>query len=219
MLFKTARVQLWRRCPGCKIVIELKDGCRHIICRCKTQFCYRCGALWSDGKCSRTPPCELWSEDELIRHEQEEEDPPSPETHPQLGQQLFHVQEAFGPPRTISSEPLTSVLQEVIEALAHPPEPKPNFTAASIFSQSQRARAHNVLHWSEGPGENTTDWNTFTADMIARLTCGYCSRRFFNLRALEQHLNHVQKHLVFKCCEKCFRESDDLRRHKAAVHG
>ncbi|OCH93922.1 hypothetical protein OBBRIDRAFT_238839 [Obba rivulosa] len=41
----------WARCPGCETMIELKDGCLHITCRCRTEFCYVCKARWKTCKC------------------------------------------------------------------------------------------------------------------------------------------------------------------------
>jgi IBR domain, a half RING-finger domain len=36
----------WRRCYKCRTLVELTQGCSHITCRCKAQFCYICGAVW-----------------------------------------------------------------------------------------------------------------------------------------------------------------------------
>jgi hypothetical protein len=36
----------WRRCYKCRSLVELAQGCTHITCRCKAQFCYICGAVW-----------------------------------------------------------------------------------------------------------------------------------------------------------------------------
>ncbi|KAF7843167.1 putative E3 ubiquitin-protein ligase RNF217 [Senna tora] len=33
----------WRKCPNCNFFVEKKSGCQHIICRCKFEFCYKCG--------------------------------------------------------------------------------------------------------------------------------------------------------------------------------
>lgn len=37
----------WSRCPGCKSLCELKEGCAHITCVCKYEHCYLCGSDWS----------------------------------------------------------------------------------------------------------------------------------------------------------------------------
>ncbi|RDL31495.1 Uncharacterized protein BP5553_09704 [Venustampulla echinocandica] len=37
----------WRRCYKCRTLVELTQGCSHITCRCKAQFCYICGAVWN----------------------------------------------------------------------------------------------------------------------------------------------------------------------------
>ncbi|KAG0646946.1 Ariadne ubiquitin ligase [Hyphodiscus hymeniophilus] len=36
----------WRRCYKCRNLVELTQGCSHITCRCRAQFCYICGAIW-----------------------------------------------------------------------------------------------------------------------------------------------------------------------------
>ncbi|KAF7329029.1 RBR-type E3 ubiquitin transferase [Mycena venus] len=39
-----AKQELWRRCPNCSAMVELKFGCNHITCVCSHHFCYTCGA-------------------------------------------------------------------------------------------------------------------------------------------------------------------------------
>ncbi|KAK6952153.1 hypothetical protein Daesc_006685 [Daldinia eschscholtzii] len=36
----------WRRCYKCRSLVELTQGCTHMTCRCRAQFCYICGAVW-----------------------------------------------------------------------------------------------------------------------------------------------------------------------------
>lgn len=36
----------WRRCYRCRTLVELAQGCAHMTCRCKAEFCYICGAVW-----------------------------------------------------------------------------------------------------------------------------------------------------------------------------
>jgi IBR domain, a half RING-finger domain len=40
----------WRRCPGCRILVEKADGCNCLTCRCGTAFCYKCGRKWSSKR-------------------------------------------------------------------------------------------------------------------------------------------------------------------------
>jgi hypothetical protein len=39
-----SREEGWARCPGCGQMVELNKGCNHIVCRCRTEFCYICAA-------------------------------------------------------------------------------------------------------------------------------------------------------------------------------
>ncbi|KAH9937494.1 uncharacterized protein B0H18DRAFT_199684 [Fomitopsis serialis] len=50
----------WARCPGCKHLVELAQGCYHITCRCGKQFCYVCTETW------KTCPCPQWDEGRLL---------------------------------------------------------------------------------------------------------------------------------------------------------
>ncbi|KAH9939856.1 hypothetical protein B0H21DRAFT_794932 [Amylocystis lapponica] len=50
----------WARCPGCGQLIELNLGCFHMTCRCRTEFCYVCKALW------KTCACPQWDERRLL---------------------------------------------------------------------------------------------------------------------------------------------------------
>ncbi|CAL1709003.1 unnamed protein product [Somion occarium] len=50
----------WARCPGCETLIELNLGCYHMTCRCKTEFCYVCRAIW------KTCRCPQWDETRLL---------------------------------------------------------------------------------------------------------------------------------------------------------
>ncbi|KAN0076775.1 hypothetical protein V8E55_010630 [Tylopilus felleus] len=59
-LREMATANKWQTCPGCHAIVELSQGCYHIICRCSTQFCYLCSARW------RTCNCRQWDEDRLL---------------------------------------------------------------------------------------------------------------------------------------------------------
>lgn len=60
----------WRRCYKCRNLVELTQGCSHITCRCKAQFCYICGAVW-DATVGCPNHCN--GEEELQRRRLEEE--------------------------------------------------------------------------------------------------------------------------------------------------
>ncbi|KAI0824143.1 hypothetical protein BC628DRAFT_1379988 [Trametes gibbosa] len=49
-----AKAQGWQRCVSCKHLVERRDGCPHMQCICRAQFCYLCGREW--GKCNSTCP-------------------------------------------------------------------------------------------------------------------------------------------------------------------
>lgn len=50
-VLEVARLQRWQRCFNCGAVVELIFGCDHITCRCRAQFCYKCGNPWSSCVC------------------------------------------------------------------------------------------------------------------------------------------------------------------------
>ncbi|KAK7053521.1 RBR-type E3 ubiquitin transferase [Favolaschia claudopus] len=55
-----AREQHWQTCPGCGQIIDLQQGCFHMTCRCRTEFCYVCAARWKNCTCPQ------WDEARLI---------------------------------------------------------------------------------------------------------------------------------------------------------
>ena len=42
-LFSLARESQWKRCPGCRTMVQRDFGCFYIACNCGTRFCYECG--------------------------------------------------------------------------------------------------------------------------------------------------------------------------------
>ncbi|KAF5794286.1 putative transcription factor C2H2 family [Helianthus annuus] len=49
MAVALAKKKKWKKCPNCNFFVEKAEGCVHITCRCKFEFCYTCGAKWSQS--------------------------------------------------------------------------------------------------------------------------------------------------------------------------
>ncbi|KAF4979344.1 hypothetical protein FZEAL_4430 [Fusarium zealandicum] len=60
----------WRRCYKCRNLVELVEGCTHMTCRCKAQFCYVCGGVW-DANIGCPNYCN--GEEEMERRRREEQ--------------------------------------------------------------------------------------------------------------------------------------------------
>ncbi|PSN67710.1 hypothetical protein BS50DRAFT_457483, partial [Corynespora cassiicola Philippines] len=51
LLMDVAKRSKWQECSRCKNLVELVQGCYHMVCRCKHKFCYLCGAQWKSCTC------------------------------------------------------------------------------------------------------------------------------------------------------------------------
>jgi hypothetical protein len=54
--------QQWKQCPKCMQMVERSEGCNHMLCRCGSGFCYKCGQPYKDkkpapGNVHGTPAC------------------------------------------------------------------------------------------------------------------------------------------------------------------
>ncbi|KAF8848250.1 hypothetical protein BDZ45DRAFT_698543 [Acephala macrosclerotiorum] len=47
-----AELEGWKRCFQCHAFVEHNQGCRHMTCRCKAEFCYICGERWRTCSCT-----------------------------------------------------------------------------------------------------------------------------------------------------------------------
>ncbi|KAI1798029.1 hypothetical protein LXA43DRAFT_1106215 [Ganoderma leucocontextum] len=184
-----AKAENWRRCPKCAIIVELTIGCNHITCRCKTEFCFKCGALWDIQKsmCSSKPSCELWDESMLLeaRERQRERD-----------------QARRNPGR--------------VPAVAAAPPPPPPYEYIGIGMGGAYIPGppafDDDLSWMDDPAILCTrHW--FTSNMINSLTCQYCDTSLNSLADLRYHLNHVRWHSVYACCGRFFKRDVDFERH------
>ncbi|KIW37341.1 uncharacterized protein PV06_10388 [Exophiala oligosperma] len=50
-LAQVAREKGWQRCYNCSAMVELKEGCNHMTCRCTAEFCMICGLKWKSCDC------------------------------------------------------------------------------------------------------------------------------------------------------------------------
>ncbi|KFA55545.1 hypothetical protein S40293_02035 [Stachybotrys chartarum IBT 40293] len=51
LFLEQAKDEGWQRCYRCKAVVELKEGCNHMTCRCGAEFCMICGVKWKNCDC------------------------------------------------------------------------------------------------------------------------------------------------------------------------
>ena len=51
-LQRIARQEGWKRCYRCKMLVEHKEACQHMTCRCGAEFCYVCGQIWRSCSCT-----------------------------------------------------------------------------------------------------------------------------------------------------------------------
>ncbi|XP_066359852.1 E3 ubiquitin-protein ligase RSL1-like [Miscanthus floridulus] len=49
VVLEMAKGEKWKRCPQCKFLVDKRDGCVHITCRCGFHFCYACGEPWGQS--------------------------------------------------------------------------------------------------------------------------------------------------------------------------
>ncbi|KAM0341011.1 hypothetical protein ACHAPU_010243 [Fusarium lateritium] len=42
----------WKRCFNCHALVEHREACQHMTCRCGTQFCYVCSRQWRTCTCT-----------------------------------------------------------------------------------------------------------------------------------------------------------------------
>ncbi|KAI0777234.1 hypothetical protein BD413DRAFT_601706 [Trametes elegans] len=181
------KAENWRRCPSCSFIVELTLGCNHITCRCKTEFCFKCGSLWDVRKkrCSRNPSCELWDDDMLLEERERERE------HQRQARRVEPVARIGG-----------------MFAIPPPPYVPP----APVHVHHAPPRDDSDLSWMDEPGVLCTrHW--FTAEMIKTLTCQYCDTKLNSLADLRYHLSHVRWHAVYACCGRFFKREVDFQRH------
>ncbi|KAI0336752.1 hypothetical protein GY45DRAFT_1315385 [Cubamyces sp. BRFM 1775] len=191
------KAENWRRCPSCAFIVELTHGCNHITCRCKTEFCFKCGSLWDvrNRRCSREPSCDLWDEEMLLEQREREREQAAQIRQGQLG---LVERVGMGIARLAAAVP--------------PPPPYVPRLVAHMPPFHANADRDVDLSWMDDPDILCTR-HYFTAQMIKTLTCQYCDTQLNSLADLRYHLNHVRRHAVYACCGRFFKREEDLERH------
>ena len=64
----TAKEKGWQRCHSCKAMVELKEGCNHMTCRCKAEFCMLCGLEWKTCECPLFNYNHITGNDDRLHH-------------------------------------------------------------------------------------------------------------------------------------------------------
>lgn len=61
----------WKRCSQCNALVEHKEACQHMTCRCGHQFCYVCSRRWRTCHCTMQNLNELKAAIEVRREQRE----------------------------------------------------------------------------------------------------------------------------------------------------
>lgn len=49
----------FKQCPKCKFWVEKNEGCDHMTCKCKFEFCYKCGGVYMKCECTEKARLEM----------------------------------------------------------------------------------------------------------------------------------------------------------------
>lgn len=52
MTDRLAEEEGWLRCTKCAVLVEHREACQHMTCRCGNEFCYVCGLRWRTCSCT-----------------------------------------------------------------------------------------------------------------------------------------------------------------------
>ncbi|KAF9652364.1 hypothetical protein BDM02DRAFT_3089237 [Thelephora ganbajun] len=191
LAIELAKAKQWRRCPGCHAIVELTQGCNHIKCLCKKEFCFKCGSPWDvkRQRCTSNPACELWDETMLLDTREREREAIAN----RVAQAAVRPAPAVRPPAPV------------------PPRREPPRPAVQILDFNDGGD----FDWIDNPNVASLA-HPFTREMITTLTCGYCNSRLNSINDLRYHLSNVRYHPVFSCCGRFFKRENDLERHREA---
>ena len=92
-LNRLAEEQGWKRCGRCNFLVEHKEACRHMTCRCGYQFCYVCGAKWCTCTCTGDMLSQIKGEASTRLREREEREAREAAEAEELRQILAQIEE------------------------------------------------------------------------------------------------------------------------------
>jgi hypothetical protein len=69
MTNRLAEEEGWKRCSKCRALVEHREACQHMTCRCGYQFCYVCCRRWCTCSCTMAQLSELKAAAEARRTE------------------------------------------------------------------------------------------------------------------------------------------------------
>lgn len=49
----------FKQCPKCKFWVEKNQGCDHMTCKCRFEFCYKCGGNFGKCECVEKAQAEM----------------------------------------------------------------------------------------------------------------------------------------------------------------
>ncbi|CAG8713904.1 1659_t:CDS:2, partial [Acaulospora morrowiae] len=223
-VLKLAQNEKWKRCPKCRVLVQLDTGCNHITCRCKTEFCYKCGDLWDKKQERCVKKCELWDELMLLEERARRQRIQELQRERQLQARAVvipHVQQVrevnygcyildliyrciFQTAGRANGNQNVEVRVRAIRAVQQNQLIRRPEIDLSTLLQKHRDKQINVNRWLK--------------EMLESNQCGYCDSRFDSLSNLEHHLQRTPEHDAYYCCGKLFELQANLRQHRNAVH-
>ncbi|CAG8713969.1 16180_t:CDS:10 [Acaulospora morrowiae] len=224
-VLKLAQNEKWKRCPKCRVLVQLDTGCNHITCRCKTEFCYKCGELWDKKQERCVKKCDLWDElmllEERARRQRIQE----------LNQERLLRARVVVIPRAQQVREMNMDVIIFLDLIYWC-----IFQTAGRGNANQngrvRVRANHAVQQNNRINRPDIDLRTlfqkyknkevnvnrWLKTMLDSNRCGYCYSRFDSLLNLENHLKHTPNHEVYYCCGKLFELRANIRQHRTSVH-
>ncbi|ORX97238.1 hypothetical protein BCR34DRAFT_497048 [Clohesyomyces aquaticus] len=182
-----AKEKGWQRCYSCKAVVELKEGCNHMTCRCTAQFCMVCALPWKTCNCPWFNYSHLDDGDRL-----------NDMRVPYMPQQdVIEVVEIAQEPAPLPARRVSTrlrhradrELERADEALAAHLQAQLNLDAAPSHSGSRRSDAHVQVYGVGNSGHHHMN-DSYTvrplANTAARASARMSTPRFFSRRLVRE---------------------------------